>query len=160
MACSSRIGTDNLAVGITAIAAASDFDGIFALEIEENSVVTTAETETAQRGLELFHVAGTMEQVAINAVKNLDGFFPLDCPQVNSGFMRPGDRDPLGRGVLAHCFSPNSRRISSCGIPSPRASEARARSSAAAVSTVISSSSTGRLAGSRMASRRLTTAES
>src|SRR3954447_1114560 len=45
--------------------------------------------------------------------------------------------------TLGHRVRPNSRRTSSCEIPSPRSSEALARSRAAAVSSVISSSSTG-----------------
>ena len=72
------------------------------------------------------------------------------------------DHDALG-GFLAHVPSPNSRRISSCGMPSPRVSDARARRSASAVSGVISSSSTGaktseRASGSTIASSRLRTA--
>jgi hypothetical protein len=74
--------------------------------------------------------------------------------------------DTFGRGLFGrfgHFLTPNSRRISSWGMPSPRASEARARSSPAAVSGVSSSSSTGASArekGSSMASSKPTTAES
>ncbi len=46
---------------------------------------------------------------------------------------RPDDHSSLGGGFLANGFSPNSRRMFSCGMRSPRASEARARSSAEAV---------------------------
>ena len=61
------------------------------------------------------------------------GDLRLDGPQIGTGFWRPVDRNALGGGVLTHCFGPSSRRTSSCGMLSPRASEALARPSAAAV---------------------------
>ena len=55
---------------------------------------------------------------------------------------RPRNADALGLRVTGDWLSLNSRRISSCATPSPRASDARARSRAAAVSGVMSFSST------------------
>ena len=79
------------------------------------------------------------------------------------GFRGLQDNNALGRGRFRHFLRPNSRRTSSCGMPSPRASEARARSSAAVVSCVTSLSSTGaeareRDSGSTITSSRLRTA--
>src|SRR5205814_1822457 len=146
-----------------AVLHAGNLDGVLLSEIEEHPIVATAETEAGQGCLELFHVAGAAGQVAIDTVENLHGGIPFDHPNICTGFRRPDDRDPLRRGFFVHWFRPNSRRISSCGMPSPRASEARARCRAAAVSGVISSSSIGaraseRASGSTSTSSRLRTA--
>src|ERR1039458_7867138 len=130
------------AVGLSAIPDAGDLDGALVLVVEEHPVIATPEPETGQRGLELLHVANTVGQVAIHTVENLHGGLALDGAQIGAGFRRPDAGDSLGVRVLAHFASPNSRRISSWGMPSPRASDARAHSNAAAVSGVISSSST------------------
>src|SRR5579883_3670562 len=91
---------------------------------------------------EFLNVAATAGQVPIDAVENLHGSSPLDLTYIGAGLRRPDDGDSLRRGLLAHAFNPNSRRISSCGMPRPRASDARACSSSAAVSGVSTSSST------------------
>src|SRR2546425_12473180 len=114
------------AVGLAPVKDGGDLNADLAFEIEEHPVVAAAETEAAQRRFELFHVAGSVGQVAIHTSENLHGRFAIDGAQIRLGFRRPDDRDPLSGGFLAHCSSPNSRRISSCGTPSPRASEARA----------------------------------
>lgn len=74
----------------------------------------------------------------------------LRVGQIDGESQARGVRLPLAdRWRFGHLSRPNSRRMSSWGIPSPRASEARARSIAAAVSGVISSSSTGAEASER-----------
>src|SRR3974390_296224 len=143
----------------------SDFDGVRVFPIKEHAIIAAAEAEARERGLQLFDIASAAGEVAVHAVKNLHSKFTVDGAEIGAGFRRPADGNALGRGLLGfgHFFTPNSRRISSWGIPSPRASEARARSRAATVSGGSSSSSTGALArekGSSIASSRPTTAES
>src|SRR5258708_6122589 len=82
-------------------------------------------------------------QILVDAAKDLQRGGTVDGTQFSTGFWRPNDRDSFRCCFFAHFSSPNSRRISSCGMPSPRASDVRARSIAAAVCGVISCSSTG-----------------
>src|SRR5205807_9946294 len=82
-----------------------------------------------------------------------------DGTEISAGLGRPDHGDPLGRGRFGHFSRPNSRRMSSWGMPSPRASEAREQSSAAAVSGVISSSSTGAEASERESGLVITRSE-
>src|SRR5258708_3018363 len=81
-------------------------------------------------------------QILVDAAKDLQRGGTVDGTQFSTGFWRPNDRDSFRCCFFAHFSSPNSRRISSCGMPSPRASDVRARSIAAAVCGVISCSST------------------
>src|SRR5206468_6940552 len=102
------------------------------------------ETEIGARWFEFLHIALAMEQVAIEALENLESGFAIDGAEIGARFRRPDDGDTFrfGRSFFrAHFFKPNSRRTSSWGMPSPRSSDARARSRAAAVSGVISSPS-------------------
>jgi len=143
----------------------ADRDGVLVLLIEEYALVAAAKTEAGVRRLEFLHVAGAVRQVAIHAVENLHRGFAVDGAEIDAALGRPDDGDPLGRFRFGHLSRPNSRRMSSWGMPSPRASEARARSIAAAVSGVISSSSTGAEASERDSGpvitwSRWTTAES
>src|SRR5271157_4639383 len=142
---------------------AGDLDGVFVLVVEEHPVVGTAKPEACQRRPEPLRIPAAVCQVTTDTIQNLHGRLAVNGAQAGAGFRRPDYRDSLGRGFLTHWLSPNSRRISSCGMPSPRASDARARSSAAAVSGVTSSSSTGaraseRSSGSTITSSRLRTA--
>src|SRR5690349_17023924 len=84
----------------------------------------TAKTESDQRRLQLFHVAGAARQVAVHTVEYLQSSFALHPPQISTRFRRPDDGNPVRGGFVAHYSSPNSRRICSCGIPSPRLSDA------------------------------------
>ena len=137
------------AVGFAAIANGGNVDGVLVPLIEEHAVVAAAEAEAGERRFEILHVAGVVGQVAIHAVKNLHGGFAVDGADIGAGLWRPDDGDPFRRLRFGHLSRPNSCRTSSWGMPSPRASEARARSIAAAVSGVISSSSTGAEASER-----------
>ena len=70
-------------------------------------------------------------QILVDAAKDLQRGGTVDGTQFSTGFWRPNDRDSFRCCFFAHFSSPNSRRISSCGMPSPRASDVRARSIAA-----------------------------
>src|SRR5260370_30452818 len=151
--CSGSAGNRQLAVhriltvSLPSVADSRDLDRICGFIIEKHAIVAAAETKTDARGLKLLHVANAVGQIAVNAVQNLHRRFPINCSQLSASLGRPSHGDP---GCLSgHLLSPNSRSISPCGMPSPRASEARARSSAAAVSDVIASSSTGTEASER-----------
>jgi hypothetical protein len=52
--------------------------------IEECAVIAAAEPEAGAWGLELFHVAGTIDQVAIHAVEDLHGRRALDGAQIGA----------------------------------------------------------------------------
>jgi hypothetical protein len=110
--------------------------------------------------LELLHVTISGGEVSVGAVEDIEGGLTVDAAQICAGFVRPNDGQAREGLLLTHIS--NSRRTSSCGMPSPRASDARARSNAVTVSGVRSSSSTGAIArerdsGSTMTSRRLRT---
>lgn len=137
------------AVGFAAVADGGDVDGVLVPLIEEHAVITTAKTVAGERRFEFLHVASAVSQLAIYAVENLHRGFTGDSAEIGTGLGRPDHSDPLGRWRFGHLSRPNSCRMSSWGMSSPRASEARARSSAAAVSGVISSSSTGADASER-----------
>lgn len=97
----------------------SDFNGGVALQIEENPVIATAETEACERRLQFFHITGTAGEVAIHAKKDLHSRFAIDRTEIGAGLWGPVNRDAFGRGLLgrfgrfSHFFTPNSRRISS-----------------------------------------------
>jgi hypothetical protein len=100
-------------------------------------------TDAGARRFEFLYVAGAAGEIAVHAVENLHRSFTVDGAKIDATLRRPNHGDPFGRCRFGYLPRPNSRRMSSWGMPSPRASEARERSSAAAVSDVISSSSTG-----------------
>src|ERR1035441_4567485 len=159
----SNAETQRSAVRLATVAHGGNLDAVVALPIEEHAVIAAPQPESGQRRFELLHVPAAAGPVAVDAVQNLQRRLAFDGAQVGAGFGRPMDLDPFRLRRLAHCRCPNSRRISSCGMPSPRASDARARSSAAAVSGVSASSSTGaraseRSSGSTNTSSRLRTA--
>lgn len=79
----------------------------------EEPVVAAAEAEVRAWRLQFLHVANAVGQVAVQAVENLHGGLAVDGAEIGAGFRGPDDGDSLGRGVLAHLVSPNSRRISS-----------------------------------------------
>jgi len=128
------------AVGFTAVANARDFDGAFVLVIEEYPIVVQRRRKPVSGGLSFSRRRSGWPRSDPHS-KNLHCGFALDGPQVGSRFGRPDDAIRSG-AASSLISSGNSRRISSWGIPSPRASAARARSRPAAVSGVISSSST------------------
>jgi hypothetical protein len=49
----------------------SDFYGVRIFRIEEQSVVAATEATPEKRRLQLFHIPGAAEQVAVKAVENL-----------------------------------------------------------------------------------------
>jgi hypothetical protein len=140
-----------------------DFNAVVALKIEKHSIISATQPEASHRLLESLHVTGPALKIAIHAVKNLESLLAVDCTEIRAGFHRPYKSDTFRRCPLGHFFKPNSRRISSWGMLSPRASAARARSRAATASGVSSSSSTKACAsererGSTMTSSRVRTA--
>src|SRR5664280_1775546 len=152
-----------LTIGVAAIPDAEDTDHIFVLLIEKYAVVAATQPKASSRRLELLDVTGAAGQVTIQAVKNLHRGLAVNRSKIGTSLRGPDDRYPLRCGLIAHFVRPNSRRISEWGIFSPLASDERARSSAAAVSDVISSSSTGtdaseRPSGSTIASSSTRTA--
>src|SRR5579862_2655792 len=89
-------------VGVLAVLDAGDLDSVLDLGIEEDAEVAAAQAKASPRWLELFHVAGTARQVAIDTVENLDRCLAFDGPEFGSSFQRPADSDPFGRGLVAH----------------------------------------------------------
>jgi hypothetical protein len=65
---------------------AGDLDRILSSVVEEHPVIAATEAEAGPWWFELFHVAGPIGQVPINAVKNLHGSLPLDRAQIGAGF--------------------------------------------------------------------------
>jgi hypothetical protein len=148
------------AVGFAAIADADDLNGGFVAELEEQPVVAATKAEAGLRWPELLHVAVAGCEVAIRAVEDVERGLAVDAAQIGAGFVGPHDKG--GRALAARSPIELAEDVL-VRVPSPRASEVRARSSAAAVSGVSSSSSTGaeareRDSGSTMTSRRLRTA--
>ena len=126
------------AIGFTAVADADDFDGGPVPVLEEEPVIATTEAEASLRGFQLLDVSVARGEVAVGAVEDIEGGLAADAAQICAGVFRPEHGETLGVSFFAH--RPNSRSISSCGMPSPRASEARERSSAVVFSGVRSSS--------------------
>ena len=151
------------AVGFAAVEDAGDPNGVFAVWIEEEAVVAAAETEVGARRFEFLHVALAVEQVAIEAVENLQSRFAIDGANIGARFRRPNDGDAWVE--VSSWLTSSSRTRAGCRHAGCllRDRATRARSRAAAVSGVISSSSTGaraseRESGSTMTPRRFRTA--
>ena len=101
------------AISILAMADGSDFNGVIVFQIEEDPVIAAAETEAGEWRLQFFYITGTAGEVAVQAIKNLNGWFAVDGAKIGPGFWGPVDRNALGRRRFGHFFRPNSRRISS-----------------------------------------------
>src|ERR1035437_10709879 len=119
-----------LPVSFAPVANSWDVDGWPVLLIEEPPIVTAAKPEAGARRLKLLHVARAVSQVTPHTVENLHRCVAGYCTKVSASLRGPHYGDPLRRWRLGHLPRPNSRRTSSYAVPSPRASEARARSSA------------------------------
>src|SRR6266545_2659807 len=109
-----------------------DFDCRFTLGIEEDAIIAAPDAKASPRWLKLLHVALAAGEISIDAMEDLQRCSAVDRPKIGASFWGPGNSNPLGSGVFTHSLRPNSRSIASWGTPSPRAREARARSSAAA----------------------------
>ena len=101
------------AISILAMADGSDFNGVIVFQIEEDPVIAAAETEAGEWRLQFFYITGTAGEVAVQAIKNLNGWFAVDGSKIGAGFWGSVDRDALRRRGFGHFFRPNSRRISS-----------------------------------------------
>src|SRR5258708_39386332 len=94
-----------------------NFD-VVVLAIEEHAKVAAAETQTSERGLQLFYITDTTSQEATQAVENLQGLIAIDGAEIGAGFRRPEDPHALRGRRFRHLLKPNSRSVSSWGMAS------------------------------------------
>src|SRR6185437_5638484 len=157
MAC---VGQQSLSISFATVADTNNFDCGFVAEFKKQAIVAATQAETGLWRLELFHIPIASRDVTVEAVQDIESRLAVDAAQIAAGFLGPANGKTCS---LPLTHEPNSRRTSSCETALPSASDARARSSAAATSGVRSSSSTGAAAkdaesGSTITSSKLRTA--
>lgn len=86
-----RFFHDHSAVGLAPVPDASDGDAVFSDLLEEDPVVSAAETEADHGRLELLYIAAASDKIPVDAVEDVESDLAVDGAEIGLSFERPDD---------------------------------------------------------------------